>query len=177
MTIPLIVLAILSAVGGWVGLPEGLLWGDAFAKFLSPVVGNFKPAVEASAAMLSVVATGLGTIGILLAYVFYLRMPGLPMLIAWRAKGLYDLLLEKYRIDELYNLLVTRPLFFFSNQILNRGIDQTLIDGTAVGAGYAVEAGGEMARRSETGNVQHYALVYLIGVVAIVAYYLFLVIR
>ena len=104
-------------------------------------------------------------------------MPGLPMLIAWRAKGLYDLLLEKYRIDELYNLLVTRPLFFFSNQILNRGIDQTLIDGTAVGAGYAVEAGGEMARRSETGNVQHYALVYLIGVVAIVAYYLFLVIR
>ena len=177
MTIPLIVLAVFSAVGGWVGLPDGFLWGDAFAKFLSPVVGDFKPAVEASAMMLSVVATGLGAIGILLAYIFYLRMPGLPMILAWRAKGLYDLLLEKYRIDELYNLVITRPLFFISDQILNRGLDQMVIDGAANGAGHAVEGGGEMARRAETGNVQHYALVYLLGVIGIVAYYLYLVIR
>ena len=114
MTIPLIVLAVLAAVGGWVGLPDGLLWGDAFARFLSPVVGNFKPAVEASPAMLSAVATGLG--GIIVAYVFYLRLPGLPMILSWRLKGLYDLLLEKYRIDELYNLIVTRPLFWVSNR-------------------------------------------------------------
>ncbi|MGO9605048.1 MAG: NADH-quinone oxidoreductase subunit L [Candidatus Binataceae bacterium] len=177
MTIPLIVLAVLAAVGGWVGLPDGLLWGDAFARFLSPVVGNFKPAVEASPAMLSAVATGLGGIGILLAYVFYLRLPGLPMILSWRLKGLYDLLLEKYRIDELYNLIVTRPLFFISNQILNRGVDQYVIDGAANGAGIAVEAGGEVARRSETGNVQHYAFVYLIGVVAIVSYYVYLVLH
>ncbi|MGO9450047.1 MAG: NADH-quinone oxidoreductase subunit L [Candidatus Binataceae bacterium] len=177
MTIPLIVLAVLAAVGGWVGLPDGLLWGDAFARFLSPVVGNFKPAVEASPAMLSAVATGLGGIGILLAYLFYLRLPGLPMILSWRLKGLYDLLLEKYRIDELYNLIVTRPLFFISNQILNRGVDQYVIDGAANGAGIAVEAGGEVARRSETGNVQHYAFVYLIGVVAIVSYYVYLVIH
>jgi len=177
MTIPLIVLAVLATVGGWVGLPDGLLWGDAFARFLSPVVGNFKPAVAASPAMLSAVATGLGGLGILLAYVFYLRLPGLPMILAWRLKGLYDLLLEKYRIDELYNLIVTRPLFFISNQILNRGVDQFVIDGAANGAGIAVEAGGEMARRSETGNVQHYAFVYLIGVVAIVSYYVYLVIH
>jgi NADH-quinone oxidoreductase subunit L len=177
MTIPLIVLAVLAAVGGWVGLPDGLLWGDAFARFLAPVVGDFKPAVEASPAMLSAVATGLGGIGILLAYVCYLRMPGVPALVAWRAKGLYDLLLEKYRIDELYDLIVTRPLFFFSNQILNRGVDRMVIDGAANGAGLAVETGGELARRVETGNVQHYALVYLLGAIAIVAYYLYLVIR
>ncbi len=177
MTIPLIVLAVLAAVGGWVGLPEGLLWGDAFARFLSPVVGNFKPAVEASPAMLSAVATGLGGLGILFAYVFYLRMPGLPSLIAWRAKGLYELLLEKYRIDELYNLLVTRPLFFISDQILSRGVDRAVIDGAANGAGLAVETGGEAVRRVETGNVQHYAFVYLLGVIAIVAYYLYLVVR
>ena len=177
MTIPLIVLAVLSAIGGYVGLPEGLLWGDAFAKFLSPVVGNFKPAVEASPAMLSLVATSLGMLGILLAYIFYLRMPGLPMILAWRLKGLYELLLEKYRIDELYNLLITRPLFFISDYILNRGIDQTLIDGTANGAGLAVESSGEVARRAEDGNVQHYAFVYLLGVIAIVGYYLYLVVK
>ncbi|HTR62285.1 MAG TPA: NADH-quinone oxidoreductase subunit L [Candidatus Binataceae bacterium] len=177
MTIPLIVLAVLATIGGYVGLPEGLLWGDAFAKFLSPVVGNFKPTVEASAAMLSVVATGLGAIGILLAYVCYMRMPGLPMIAAWRLKGLYELLLEKYRIDELYNLLVTRPLFFISDYILNRGIDRMVIDGAANGAGLAVETGGEVARRAEDGNVQHYALVYLLGVIAIVGYYLYLVVK
>ncbi len=177
MTIPLIVLAVFAAIGGWVGLPEGLLWGDAFARFLSPVVGNFKPAVEASPAMLSAIATGLGGLGILLAYVCYLRMPGLPVIAAWRAKALYDLLLEKYRIDELYNLIVTRPLFFISDQVLNRGVDRMVIDGAANGAGLVVEAGGEAARRAETGNVQHYAFVYLLGVIGIVAYYLYLVIR
>jgi len=177
MTIPLIVLAVLATVGGYVGLPEGFLWGDAFAKFLSPVVGNFKPAVEASAAMLSLVATSLGMLGILLAYIFYLRMPGLPMILAWRLKGMYELLLEKYRIDELYNLLVTRPLFFISDYVLNRGIDQIVIDGTANGAGLAVETGGEVARRAEDGNVQHYAFVYLLGVIGIVGYYLYLVVK
>jgi NADH-quinone oxidoreductase subunit L len=177
MTIPLVVLAVFAIIGGWVGLPDGLLWGDAFAKFLSPVVGDFKPAVPASAAMLSAVATGLGGIGILVAYVCYLRMPDLPQLVASRLKGLYDLLLEKYRIDELYDLLVTRPLFFISDQVLNRGIDQFVIDGTANRTGLAVEGGGEAARRVETGNVQHYAFVYLLGVIGIVAYYLYLVMR
>src|SRR5215472_137033 len=175
MTIPLVVLAVFSIIGGWVGLPDGLLWGNAFAKFLSPVVGDFRPAVPASTAMLSAVATGLGGIGILLAYVCYLRLPGVPQLVAARFKSLYDLLLEKYRIDELYDLLVTRPLFFISDQILNRGIDQFVIDGTANRTGLAVENSGEAARRIETGNVQHYAFVYLLGVIGIVAYYLYLV--
>src|SRR5579862_408998 len=56
MTIPLIVLAILATVGGWVGLPNGFLWGNAFVRFLAPAVGTFTPAFEANAAGLSVVA-------------------------------------------------------------------------------------------------------------------------
>ena len=101
----------------------------------------------------------------------------MPQLAASRLKGLYELLLEKYRIDELYDLLVTRPLFFISDQILNRGIDQLVIDGTANRTGLAVEIGGEAVRRVETGNVQHYAFVYLLGVIGIIAYYLYLVMR
>jgi len=175
MTIPLVVLAIASVVGGWAGLPKGLLWGDAFARFLAPVVGNFKPAVEASALGLSAAATIVGLLGILLAYICYIRMPGLPKIIAWRAKSLYDVLMEKYYIDELYNLIVTRPLFFVSNVILNRGIDRFAIDGAVNGVGVSVRAGSQLARRSETGNVQHYAFVYVLGVVGVVAYYLYLV--
>ena len=175
MTIPLIVLAILATVGGWVNLPDGLLWGNAFVRFLAPAVGAFKPIVEASPASLSLVASIASALGIALAYLFYLRLPGIPMLLAWRLQDLYNLLLNKYYIDQLYNLIVTRPLFWVSNNVLNRAIDSFAIDGAADGAGLAVQTSGQIARRAETGNVQNYAFVYLLGALGIVAYYLYLV--
>jgi len=175
MAIPLIVLAILATVGGWVNLPGGLLWGDAFVRFLTPAVGAFKPIVEASPTSLSLAASIASALGIALAYLFYLRLPGVPMLLAWRLKDLYNLLLNKYYIDQLYNFIVTRPLFWVSDNVLNRAIDSFVIDGAADGAGLAVRTSGQIARRAETGNVQHYAFVYLLGALGIVAYYLFLV--
>ena len=175
MTIPLIVLAILATVGGWVNLPDGLLWGNAFVRFLAPAVGAFKPIVEASPASLSLVASIASALGIALAYLFYLRLPGIPMLLAWRLQDLYNLLLNKYYIDQLYNFIVTRPLFWVSSNVLNRAIDSFAIDGAADGAGLAVQTSGQIARRAETGNVQHYAFVYLLGALGVVAYYLFLV--
>jgi NADH-quinone oxidoreductase subunit L len=177
MTIPLIVLAILATVGGWVNLPRGLFWGEAFVRFLAPAVGAYKPLLEASPTSLSLAASAASGIGILLAYVFYLRMPGIPYLLAWRLKAPYDLLLNKYYIDEIYNLIVTRPLFWISQNVLNRAIDSFAIDGAAEGAGLAVQTSGQVARRAETGNVQHYAFIYLLGAIGIVAYYLFLVTR
>jgi len=177
MTIPLIVLAILAAVGGLVNLPGGLLWGNAFVRFLTPVVGSFQPIVEASPASLSLVASVASGLGIALAYLFYLRLPGIPALLAWRLQDAYNLLLNKYYIDELYNFIVTRPLFWVSDHVLNRAIDSFAIDGAADGAALAVQTSGQIARRAETGNVQHYAFVYLLGALGIVAYYLFLVTR
>jgi len=177
MTIPLIVLAILATVGGWVNLPGGLLWGNAFVRFLTSAVGAFQPVVEASPTSLSLVASIASALGILLAYLFYLRLPGIPMLLAWRLKDPYNLLLNKYYVDQLYNFIVTRPLFWVSNNVLNRAIDSFAIDGAADGAGLAVQTSGQIARRAETGNVQHYAFVYLLGALGIVAYYLFLVMR
>jgi NADH-quinone oxidoreductase subunit L len=177
MTIPLIVLAILAIAGGWVGLPNGLLWGNAFVRFLEPAVGPFKPIIEASAVSLSITALVASILGAALAYIFYLRLPGIPMLLAWRLKDLYNLLWNKFYIDELYNLIVTRPLFWISDTVLNRTIDSEVIDGTAVGAGMTVQASGEVARRIETGNVQHYVFVYLLGALGVVAYYLYLVVR
>jgi len=177
MTIPLIVLAILATVGGWVNLPGGLLWGNAFVRFLTSAVGAFQPVVEASPTSLSLVASIASALGIVLAYLFYLRLPGIPMLLAWRLKDPYNLLLNKYYVDQLYNFIVTRPLFWVSNNVLNRAIDSFAIDGAADGAGLAVQTSGQIARRAETGNVQHYAFVYLLGALGIVAYYLFLVMR
>jgi NADH-quinone oxidoreductase subunit L len=177
MTIPLIVLAILSIAGGWVGLPNGVLWGNAFVRFLEPAVGPFRPVFEASAVFLSITALIASILGAAVAYIFYLRLPGIPMLLAWRLKDLYNLLWNKFYIDELYDLIVTRPLFWISDTVLNRTIDSEMIDGTAVGAGMTVQASGQVVRRVETGNVQHYVFVYLLGALGVVAYYLYLVVR
>ena len=175
MTIPLIVLAILATVGGWVNIPDQLLWGDTFVRFLAPAVGNFKPVVEASSFDLSLLAIGASLIGVVLAWILYIRLPGIPFLLAWRLKPAYDLLLNKYYIDEVYNFIVTRPLFWVSSNVFRDGIDGFVIDGTAEGAGLAVQTSGEVARRAATGNVQHYAFVYLLGALGVVGYYLFLV--
>ena len=176
MTIPLMALAVLSVVGGWVGLPEGIAWGEALPRFLAPAVGVFKPAFGANELMLSALSIGLTLIGIAIAYVFYLSSPGLATVLAWRAKALYQLLLEKYYIDEIYDALVSRPLFFIAQYVLFRGIDHYTIDGLVDGTGLTMEAGGDAARRVEDGNVQHYALIYLLGAVAIAAFYLYRVI-
>jgi NADH-quinone oxidoreductase subunit L len=175
MTIPLVLLAIFATFGGLVNLPGHLLWGDAFVRFLTPSVGTFRPLFEASPGYLSGLASLVSGLGIFFAYMLYLRWPGIPFLLAWRLKPLYELLLNKYYIDEIYNLFVTRPLFWMSDNVLNRAIDGFVIDGAAEGAGLAVETTGQVARRAETGNVQHYAFVYLLGAMGIVAYYLFLV--
>jgi len=140
------------------------------------VVGVFKPAIEASSTLLSGLATAASALGIVLAYLCYLRAPELAQTVASRAAQLYALLLRKYYVDEFYNLIVTRPLFFISTRVLNRAVDSFAIDGIADGTGLTVETSGQLARRIETGNVQHYALVYVIGAIAIAGYYLYLVI-
>ena len=175
MTTPLIILAALSIVGGWIGLPEHVLWGNRLSMFLTPSVGEFVPVVHGSALMLTGVSLSLAIIGIIAAWYFYLVAPGMPYLLAYQLQSAYNVLLNKYYVDELYNLIVTRPLFWVSTLVLGRVVDSFIIDGLVDGAGLTVETGGQLSRRLETGNVQQYAFVYVLGVLAIVAYYLYLV--
>jgi NADH-quinone oxidoreductase subunit L len=165
MTTPLLVLAVLSIAGGWVGL----------SAFLAPSVGEFTPIMQGGALMLTGVSLSLAILGIIAAWYFYLKAPGMPYLIAYQMQSVYEVLLHKYYIDELYNLIVTRPLFWISTMVLGRVVDSFIIDGLVEGAGLTVETGGQLSRRLETGNVQQYAFVYVLGVLAIVAYYLYLV--
>jgi NADH-quinone oxidoreductase subunit L len=126
---------------------------------------------------LSVVALAAGLIGIFIAWMLYIQRPELPGRIAERLHGLRELLWRKYYIDEIYDRLISRPLFWASTHILNDGIDHAVIDGIVDGSGNAVEGGGEATRKIESGNVQHYAFVYLIGAVAVAGYYVYLVMR
>jgi NADH-quinone oxidoreductase subunit L len=188
MTIPMIILAVLAFAGGWSGLPDGFLWGNAFSNFLAPIVappilGAYTKAaglpggVVAPAFMLSAITTVVALIGIAIAWLFYIRNPKLPSRLAHGLRGFYQLLLRKFYIDELYNALISRPLFWIADTVLNRGVDAGLINAAVDGTGLGVEASGEGLRKTETGNLQSYALVYLAGAVAIAAYYVYLVMR
>ncbi len=188
MTIPLIVLAVVSIIGGWVELPEGMIWGGAFSRFLAPLVAGpvtglmARPAAMAGSNLspslvLSAVATLTAIIGIGIAWIFYIQVPALAGQFAESMRALYDVLRRKYYIDELYNLIVTRPLFFISTYVLYRGVDVKVIDGIVDGLGLRVEESGEAVRKVESGNVQDYAFVYLLGALAVAAYYVYLVIR
>jgi NADH-quinone oxidoreductase subunit L len=177
MTVPLIVLGVLSVAGGWVELPEGWLWDGAFTRFLTPVFGPFRSQAAHGAATgaIGVVAILATVIGFLLAYIMYIQSPALPGRIAESVGALYQLLVHNYYVDELYNLVFGRFLFWGSANVLSRGVDQGLIDGIVDGTGLGVEVAGEVTRRSVTGNVQIYAFVYLLGAVGIGAYYVYLV--
>ncbi len=173
MTGPLMILAVLSIFGGWVGMPEGWLWGDRFSEFLAPVLGAPEHAAAGGAElehMLMIASIGAAFFGIGLAYVFYVRDTSLPDMFAEMfAKG-YELLLDKYRIDELYGATAVAGTFSLAN-VLWKVVDAELIDGMVNGVASVVELQSRIWRRLQTGNVQHYAFTFLVGVVLIVGYF------
>jgi len=172
MTFPLAVLGILSVVGGYVGLPGHWLWGNRFGDFLSPVFAHHA-AEHVSASVeygLMAASVAIVFVGIALAYFCYIVQPGLPSLIAWRAGKLYDLIFNKYYVDELYYAVIVRPIYLASVWLW-KVWDAMVIDGAVNGAGETVVANSGLWRRLQTGNVQHYALSVLLGAVVVVGYY------
>jgi NADH-quinone oxidoreductase subunit L len=174
MTMPLIVLAILSVIGGYVGLPAHWLWGNSFGAFLEPVFGaaahetaQLGEATEYALMGVSVLAA-LGGLGV--AYLFYIARPELPESLAEKLPGAYDLIFNKYYVDELYDLLLVRPTVALSTWLW-RVFDVGVIDGLVNGTAEAVGANSGLWRRLQTGNVQHYAMSMLLGALAILGYY------
>ncbi len=173
MTVPLVLLAALAVVGGWVGLPEGLLWGDRFGRFLAPVLAS--PAhghVEASAgttASLTLVTTAVALAGIAWAWLLYVRQPELLDQVAGATRRLYGVLWNKYWVDEVYEALVLRP-YRETSRFFWKGVDATVVDGVVHGVGASVTTSGLVGRRLQTGNVQHYALAMVLGAVALLGW-------
>ena len=112
MTIPLMILAGLSIVGGWVGWPESLGGSDRFTQFLAPVMASHGEGVTEAAAMgasteylLMVASVAIGLAGIWLAYRWYIQQPEVPEKIAAASPFLYKLLYNKYYVDQLYDAM------------------------------------------------------------------------
>ena len=175
MTVPLVILAMLSVAGGYVGLPEIWAWGDRFGAFLAPSLFAAPHAAHHAevwleyalmAASVAVAATGIAV-----AYWFYLVSPNMPQYLAWRFSGLYRLLLGKYYVDELYDALFVRPTVGLAKWLWKQ-FDVAVVDGAVNGTAEAVGEAGRWLRRWQTGNVQHYALSLLVGTLVLLGYLL-----
>ena len=119
MTVPLMILAVLSVVGGWVGIPKSLSFGadlNAFEHYLAPVFGEGAAPTPAAAGEAAGLEYGLMALalagvaaGIFFAHRFYVQRPELSARLAGRFPVLGRLLENKYYVDELYHAAVVKP--------------------------------------------------------------------
>jgi NADH-quinone oxidoreductase subunit L len=173
MRLPLILLALGSAVVGLFGLPPE---AGPIHRFLDPVfpvsAHNVAPAVPKAGIGLALAALAMAGAGIVLAFRYYLRDPEKPEALAKRHAKLYRVLVHKYWVDELYRTVVVRPVSAAA-RALSASFDTGLVDGAVNGiASLAGRAGGHL-RRLQTGHVPAYVLSILVGVVVLLGYLAF----
>jgi NADH-quinone oxidoreductase subunit L len=173
MTVPLVLLAVLSALAGFAGLP--VLFGErasVFARFLEGtlLVPPHHLALSAELALV-LAATASALAGIALAFVFYRKRPELPGRTARRFPRLYRLLAGKYFVDEAYDAVVVRPLIKGSERIY-AGFDLKIVDGALNGSAAAADRAGRGLSRLQTGLLRDYALAFLVGAVIFLGFLL-----
>ncbi len=173
MTIPLIILAVLSAIGGFIGIPEIFSGehGNLFHSFLEPV---FKPAhnkliqfgshTHFEEILLMVISIVGGAAGIYFAYQFYLKKTEIPEKLSKRFKGAYNLLLNKYFVDEAYETTVVNPIVTGSKNILWKITDSKIIDGFVNNLANFVGYFSSIIRKLQTGVAQSYAMIMMVGI-------------
>jgi len=180
MTVPLMLLAVLSVAGGWVGIPEALGGHNYFEEWLAPVFahgaeGAAHGGAHGSAALeylLMAGSVGVALCGIGLAWVLYRLRTEAPGEIADRVPGLYDLVLNKYYVDEIYDVAVVRKIVNGSIWLWE-AFDAAFIDGIVNGIAALVKGAGKGTRRLQTGVVGNYAFSLLLGAVILVGFLLF----
>ncbi|MGE5189716.1 MAG: NADH-quinone oxidoreductase subunit L [Gemmatimonadota bacterium] len=183
MTVPLAILGVLSLVGGWVGIPAVLGGANRFEHWLAPVFGHAAPAAaegaEAAAHHPAALELGLmagsvavALLGIALAYYLYRVRPAKPAAIAAKVPGIYDVVLNKYYVDELYDVVFVRRIVNGSIWLW-QAFDAAFIDGIVNGIASLVREAGDGIRRVQTGVVGSYAFSLLLGAVLVVGYLFF----
>ena len=179
---PLFVLAILSFVGGWVGI------GGRFEHFLAPVFQSglstelaHETAGEAAGkgteTLLMLISVAAAVLGLFLAWSLYFRRPQLPARIAASLGGLYRAVANKYYIDELYAVLFIKPVIDGSTEILWHGVDQGAIDATVNNSASAARHLSDEARHMQSGNLRSYAGWVAAGGAVVIAYMVWMGVR
>jgi NADH-quinone oxidoreductase subunit L len=176
MLIPLIVLAIGAAFFGFLGL-DFFVGADRASFWKSSILVlpqyDSLAAAEGVPALVRYMPLLVALIGIGIAYVFYIADPQLPVRLAAQFRSLYLFLLNKWYFDELYDWLFVRSAFLVGDGLWKSG-DGAVIDGLGPNGVAAVTRDlARQASRLQTGYLYHYAFAMMIGLVAIVTWYLF----
>ena len=179
MLLPLVVLAILSLVGGWVGVPAALGGSNHFEHFLEPVFASTaalqgETTVNADAAShgleftLAAISLLTAFAGLGLAWLFYYRKPGTAAVLAQRFRPIYSLVDHKYYVDEIYSAAIVQPLQIASRVLLGL-FDKLLVNGFGTGAAAGTLGLGTLVRRVQSGNIRSYAGWLALGAAAVLA--------
>src|SRR5664280_578103 len=168
MTIPLIVLAVLSAIGGFIGIPAIFAGenGNLFERWLEPVFKNADTKMMTygvhsnleAIVLMSVTVIG-AAISIYFARYVYLKNPRFALNASTKLKGLYNLLLNKYFVDELYDAVIVNPIAKGSDRFLWRFTDVAVIDGFVNGTASLIIFISGKIRKIQTGVTQFYAVI------------------
>ena len=183
MIIPLMILALLSFVGGWVGVPAALGGSDHFDHFLDPVFTTYAPAPAAGEAAAAshedergteiafmLISVGAATLGFLGAWYLYYKRTDLPAKMAASAGGLYTFVLDKYKVDEFYGAAIIQPIILASTNILWKGVDATLIDGAVNESAAGAQDISDGVRQMQSGNIRSYAGWVAFGAAVVIAF-------
>jgi NADH-quinone oxidoreductase subunit L len=178
MTLPLGILAILSVIGGWVGVPLAFGGHNEFEHFLGPVFYPAEHVAEHIATRtpelgLAVTSVVVALLGFFVAYLFYYRKPGTAAGLAKKYAPVYSLLDHKYWVDEIYGALVVTPLLVLSRIVLNGLVEVGIVQGTGTTLSATTTGLASITRRMQSGNIRSYAGWLAIGAAAVIAIVLF----
>lgn len=178
MTVPLIILAVLSIVGGFIGIPESLGGHHWLEHYLSPIFAStvaqtseFSISYNLELTLMAVSVTG-AVLAIIYATIKYSKGGNLPVAEGEDRTPINALAYHKFYIDELYDLIIRKPLDATS-KFFYKVVDLKIIDGFVNGLGKVSVESSKGLRLLQTGNVGFYIFVMVIGIIAIMAYSLF----
>ncbi|MDH4127813.1 MAG: NADH-quinone oxidoreductase subunit L [Spirochaetota bacterium] len=183
MTGVLIVLAVLSLFGGLIGIPEILGGANNFHHFLTGKNKVFTEMVGethhgALPYILMIISTSLGILFAFMAARLYSKDSSLPDKFSEKGVGklLYTLSYNKYYVDEIYDIIFVRTIVNGS-RILWKYIDVYIIDGAVNGIAYLFKRVGNLGRNLQTGNVNSYALSFIIGTIGVISFLIYYLIK
>lgn len=170
MTIPLMVLAVLSTIGGFIGIPEVMGGTNWFKNFLSSII---RPSLEMHHALthetewlLMGLSVGAVLIVIVIAYIIYINKNTVPVADDATTSVAQKTLYHKYYIDEIYDTIIVKPSYVLSN-LLHQFVESKFIDGLVNGMGVAVNKTSAAIRFVQDGSISYYLFAMIVGIIMI----------
>ncbi len=170
MTTPLIVLAVLSALGGFLGIPAALGGSHALNNFLAPVFQASAKLQQphhlshATEYFLIALVVALTLVVIFVAYKLYIKDKKIPTPEGVALSSFHRVVYHKYYVDEIYESLILKPLHFLA-KAMDALIERLLIDRIVNGAGRVITWGGKTLRLAQTGNTGFYIFAMVISII------------